>query len=404
MSAWRRIRAAMAIACAAGLAGCVGLQQYNRAPDEYLREVRDPDTGATADLCIIEFDDEGEFWDIDQLRGALETIRRRNAESPDGIVVPVFIHGWKNNADWSRERGDLRRVAREVAKSAAQLQRAPTGHLNRVVGVFIGWRGDVAKGKWSRQLSFWNRLLAADRVASLNLKESLHRIVYEAKLNPESRVVLYGHSMGGRILFTAMSQALVKGASEDGFVGQALPVDLVVLANPANRAVDVARFVDMLKRYRVRRVVEGPGGAPVTANGPLIASITSEADTATGRAFPFGQGIVRLFRSYRTSASPDAPSQGWLAAHTDGHTDFLLSHRASVRDGRVVLDEIPARYNDTPFWVIRTTAEICANHGDIANPRMNELIGLLLETCETYTGGRRPHLISDADGLDPEGR
>ena len=42
-------------------AGCVGLRQYNRTPEDYLRVVRDPATGATADLCIIEFDDEGEF-------------------------------------------------------------------------------------------------------------------------------------------------------------------------------------------------------------------------------------------------------------------------------------------------------------------------------------------------------
>ena len=380
---------------ALGGAGCVGLQQYNQTPEEWVRELRDPETGATADLCIIEFDDEGEFWDVRQLRDAVALIQRRNQECPHGLVVPVFIHGWKNNADWSREKGDLRRIAREVTRSAAHLQsRAATSHPERVVGVYIGWRGDVAKGRLSREATFWNRLLAADRVASLNLKEALYAVMHTTKMNPASKLVMYGHSMGGRVLFNAMSGALIKGTTESGQAGTALPVDLVVLANPANRAVDVARFVDLLKRYHLQLAVDGPDGQPKPCRGPLIASITSEADTATKRAFPFGQGFVRLFRTYREDAPPGQPSQAWLAAHTDGHTDYLLSHRAAVVDGKVVLTEVPGRYNDTPYWVIRVTPEICASHGDLANPRLNELIEQLLEMNDTYAAGGRPRLIS----------
>ena len=384
--------------------GCVGLQPYNRTPAEYLREVRDPASGATADLCIIEFDDEGEFWDARQLRDALALIQRRNQETPGGLVVPVFVHGWKNNADWSREHGDLRRIAREVGRSAAQL--ATASHQNRrVVGVYIGWRGDVAKGRWSRQLTFWNRLLTADRVASLNLKESLYAVMQVTKRNPESKVIMYGHSMGGRILFSALAEALIKGSTLSGENGAALPVDLVVLANPANRAVDVARFVDLLKRYRVRLVVEDSSGHARPVEGPLIASITSETDTATRRAFPFGQGLVRLFRSYREDAPPGQPSQAWLAAHTDGHTDYLLSHRGVIENGRVVLHEVPDRYNDTPYWVIRVTSDICADHGDIANPRLNDLVEQLLELRGTYVAGRRPRLMAESPvwpGAAPE--
>ena len=73
--------------------GCVGMKQYNIKQDEYIRVTRDAETGAEADLCIIEFDDEGEFWDERQLTDTLQLIARRNAESPKGIVVPVYIHG-----------------------------------------------------------------------------------------------------------------------------------------------------------------------------------------------------------------------------------------------------------------------------------------------------------------------
>ena len=384
-------------------AGCVGLRQYNRTPEDYIRAVRDPETGATADLCIIEFDDEGEFWDVRQLRDTVALIHRRNREYPNGIVVPVFIHGWKNNADWSRERGDLQRIAREIAESAGRFHSSTDpGHPGRVVGVYIGWRGDISKEPFSREISFWNRLLAADRVASLNLKEALYAVMHTTKAQPDSKVIMYGHSMGGRILFNAMAEELIKGSTVSGVARAALPVDLVVLANPANRAVDVARFIDVLKRYQVQLVVDGADGRAQPVAGPLIASITSESDTATKRAFPFGQWFVRIFRSYRKDAPPGEPSQGWLASHTDGHTDFLLSHRAAIEDGRVVLREVEGRYNDTPYWVIRVAPAICANHGDIANPRLNELIQQLLDLRETSTVGFRPRLASTPPPLPTE--
>lgn len=72
------------------VSGCVGMRQYNVAQHEYLREVRDKTSGATADLCVIEFDDEGEIWDRRQLVDTLALIDRRNAESPGGIVLSRF--------------------------------------------------------------------------------------------------------------------------------------------------------------------------------------------------------------------------------------------------------------------------------------------------------------------------
>jgi pimeloyl-ACP methyl ester carboxylesterase len=371
------------------------MRHYNRTPEEYLRILHDEQTGAEADLCIIEFDDEGEFWDNRQLVDTLTLIHRRNAESSHGIVVPVFIHGWKNNADWSREDGDLRQIAAEVMASAIRSAAPQNPMPRRVVAVFIGWRGDVLKGAWLKEPTFWNRLLASDRVASsINLKESLTKIILTAKQRSDSKVIMYGHSMGGRIVFNAMATSLIDMSINREAENPVLPVDLVIMANPAVRAVDVARFVDMLKRHDVQLVMRTDGNSMTPVEGPLIVSVTSEADGATKRAFPFGQSFVRLFRSYRKNDAPGRPEQAWLAAHTDGHTDMLLSHRASVVDGQVRIEPVPDRYNDTPYWVIRTTAEICAHHSDINNPRMNELILQLLALRNAYTAACRIRLVA----------
>jgi hypothetical protein len=399
--AWRMGCFALTLKGLLGAAGCVGLRQYHKERAEYLRTCEDPATGATADLCIIEFDDQGGFWDLRQLQDAVALIRQRNAESPNGIVTPVFIHGWKNNADWNMLDGNLRGIAGDLPESASLLQQQGGTHPSRVVGVYIGWRGEIARDPVTRALSFWNRLHAADRMASLHLKEALFSIIAATKERPESKIILYGHSMGGRILFKSIGESLINRSVHASGANHILPVDLVVMANPAISALEVARFVDLMKRHRLQLVVDGPDGEKIPAQGPLIASITSESDYATRRAFPFGQNVTRPFRAYRKDHPPGQPSQAYLAGHTDGHTDMLVSHRAEWVDGKVVLSEVPDRYNDTPYWVIRTTHDICRHHSDIDNPRMNELVRHLLELREAFKAGDRPQLL--ADPLRPAG-
>lgn len=374
------------------LTGCVGLKQYNPTPETYLRRVSDPATGASADLCLLEFDDEGAFWDPDQLRDTVELIRRRNAEYDDGVLVAVFIHGWKSNGEWNERNTYLRRVAQGLEKAAAERLHRSDGFPRHVVGVYIAWRGDVTRGPVLRELSFWNRLFAADRVASLNLKESLHLITQAAKQRENSRVIMYGHSMGGRILFNTLSASLITQSMAGSGPGSLAAVDLVVLVNPAVRAVQVERFVDLLQRYQVRVVEDAPEGGTRVVDVPLIASITSEADWATRVAFPAGQSVVRPFRAYRGDMAPGKPSQGFLASHTDGHTPYLVSHTARVVEGRVQLEPVPEAANQTPCWVIRTTREICQGHADISNPYLDDLIEMLLERRSALRPELNPRL------------
>ncbi len=47
---------------------------------------------ATWDLAIIEFDDHGTFWNLDQLESTLDLIDERNRETESGILVIVYAH------------------------------------------------------------------------------------------------------------------------------------------------------------------------------------------------------------------------------------------------------------------------------------------------------------------------
>ena len=58
-------------------------------------------------VCTIEFDDQGEFWDPEQLESTISHIRDAcNAAVEEGtgpsskteVIVITFIHGWMHNA------------------------------------------------------------------------------------------------------------------------------------------------------------------------------------------------------------------------------------------------------------------------------------------------------------------
>lgn len=221
----------LGVGLAAG--GCVGLHCYNKSPEEYSRRIEVGDRHGAADLAIIEFDDRGELWDLSQLTSAVDTIEQRSATSTNGILVVVYIHGWKHNADWQRERGGLRMFAGQLAETARGL--SPAGELaaDRVVGIYLGWRGRVLRGPLSN-FSFWNRRAAAERVASINMRETLFRVIHAVKSRPQSKVILYGHSMGGMILGKTIGPSLTTLLMLNGEAGTRLPVDMAAASRQAS--------------------------------------------------------------------------------------------------------------------------------------------------------------------------
>jgi hypothetical protein len=393
-----------ALICCALLTACVPHRLYNSEPDQYLRTLEVEAAGAaSAELAIIEFDDRGLLWKREQLEDAVELIRKRNAEAEDGVLVVVYIHGWKNNADPDDPRGALDRFRRSViANAEAQRSESPIA-VNHVVGVFLGWRGDTSDIPIQEQFTFWDRHAAAERLVSLNMRETLFRVMQATKERDGSKCFIVGHSMGGLIVGKTMAPTLTTLLLSSAEQGVDLPVDLVLLQNPALDALASWQFVDFLKRSGARLELRSRDGQVRDAPGPIIASITSESDDATGVAYPVGRSIGNLFASFRTDHPKGAPSQRYLATHAEGHVDFLVSHHAFVRDGEVVIEPVPDAYNDTPFWIIRASREISRDHVDTNNPLISRLIEMLIERNEVYRTDletwivARPLTTSDAD-------
>ena len=264
--------------------GCVGHKIYNSEPEQYLQEVEVSGLeGQSFDLAIIEFADHGLFWKLDQLEDTIDLIERRNAESERGVLVVIYVHGWQQNADPNAPRGSLAIFKEGLADNVAASFVTGEGAADRVIGVFLGWRGKTSQIPIQRQATFWDRRMAAERVVSLNMREALFRIMETTNRRPDSKSLLTGHSMGGLIIGKALTTSLTTLLLSSGQDGTPMPADLVLLMQPAIEALEIAQFIDFLKRSETQLVLRKPSGELVESAGPLIVSITSEADRATGR-------------------------------------------------------------------------------------------------------------------------
>ena len=219
----------------------------------------------------------------------------------------------------------MRSFAGTLAEIRRSFEDRPGPSPTHVVGVYLGWRGDTLDVPGLAQITFWQRLAAAERVASLNMQEALFTLMRATDRNDASRCYVYGHSMGGLIVARSLRPAftsLILDTHEDGF---RVPSDLVALLNPAVDAHEAALFIDFLKRNKVRTRLVKRGDSPTATDtkegGPLFVSITSAADNATGIYFPVGRELETLALAMRRDEPDGMPSQATLRRRAEGHVD-----------------------------------------------------------------------------------
>jgi len=96
-------------------------------------------------LGFVEFDDHGHYYDQRQAEALLQWL---GSDSRPQYVV-VYTHGWHHNAsDTDNNVRRFKESLREIKHRNPQL---------RVVGVYLGWRGETLNVHWLRALTFWNR-------------------------------------------------------------------------------------------------------------------------------------------------------------------------------------------------------------------------------------------------------
>ena len=150
------------------------------------------------------------------MRQVVSEIAKAKAEAKarDTVaVVAVFVHGWKNNA--SEKSGNVWGFRQVLAGLSKSFGKRP------LVGVYIGWRGAVLSPPLLKEFTFFDRQQKSQSVSGGHMVETLLKILQAAKgvdyaepLESSAATVLIGHSFGGAVLETALTQTIVGLQSE----------------------------------------------------------------------------------------------------------------------------------------------------------------------------------------------
>lgn len=244
---------------------------------------RIPESGTSKsieyDLAFIEFQEDGKPYALRrecepqgncvaergvpvrrQSKGQLEALVDHLKTKTSNYVI-VFIHGWRHDASiGDSDVANLRMYAAHAARFISDRAAVDGSYSDmRVTAVYVGWRGARTDENWlartlpggvwlgtaSAILTLFDRKPVSEAVAPSALS-ALRTIEHTLSLDAYSefprkqknKMIVFGHSLGGNMLMTALGDDLVKKVvlHDGGSYMQPVLGDLVVLINPASEA------------------------------------------------------------------------------------------------------------------------------------------------------------------------
>jgi hypothetical protein len=347
-----------------------------------------PKTGC--ELAFIEFGEQGSYQDPSQLQNAVDLIKR----TPRPLVI-TYVHGWHNDAG-SANVAKFSDWLSEISQT--QLIRSSGFHL---IGVYLGWRGEITSVPVVRQLTFYNRKAAAERLASnfdcYDAIAAISQAAREAHGAGEQYTVLIGHSFGGLVVERAVAHAINAEMHGHAAADRSLPADLILMVNPASDSILARQMIAALYSRHTEN------------SRPFLVSLTSTADAATGLAFPLSTSLAattKVFNEVPVPGADQRESERRFYTATPGHNEFLINHEtvklpktiqapgglnalqtnlshnliADVfatdgPNGTLELWQIKQTGNvDVPYWDVKVDPSIIKDHGDIWNRKAQAMM------------------------------
>ena len=288
-------------------------------------------------LGFVEFNDQGQLHDRNQMQAVLDHYYK--IASDNDVLLIVFVHGWHHNA--SPGDNNINKFRNLLSKVSYIEHVGNSESPRKVLGLYVGWRGDSITFPVLTETTFWERKSTAQDVGLQGVTEVLLKMeeITNVKAGIEtdipkplnSRLVVIGHSFGGAVLFTSLQQVLadrfIDSHKNKTYSGDAAGFgDLVLLINPAFEALRFATLYD-ISQHGCRRYMD--------TQLPKLAILTSESDSATSFAFPLGRFFSTLFESHTTLKRKQCTAQGAEVLLVDegkadrntvGHFEPFLTH------------------------------------------------------------------------------
>ncbi|SJM92738.1 Esterase/lipase/thioesterase family lipase [Crenothrix polyspora] len=404
------------------ITGCAANSMYRTAYDtcqltanvdcntHSLQQHTDKVNGTEYLLGFVEIDDQGQWRDRKQMQALIDTLYASAAKQ--SVLINVFVHGWHHNA--APGDSNIEGFKQVLARiSHAESKKIDHKQQRKVIGVYVGWRGESILIPGIKNLTFWDRKNTAQDIGYLGITELLLKLeeianVRNAIAPPiKSRLIVIGHSFGGAVVYSATSQILmsrfVDSQANKGFVDTAKGFgDLVVLLNPAFEALRYAPAFDLAQSRC----------SFFENQTPKLAILTSETDNATGVAFPLGRTLNTFFESHSKVNRNDCGyamtlDEGEADRNTVGHYLPLVSHTltplrgkniahvvsnapikniwsqqksgGSTQFGQTVLTHLKKTVPRSPYLNIRVDKALMDGHNDIFRPEVDGFIDLLIQ-------------------------
>lgn len=404
----------LAALCACAAAGCASNTPYHstgpggtncsKAPtsEECLSSVYQE--FASHDIAFAEFSERGNAFSDQAIAMVLDKVKTQ-AEA-QGVVLVVFIHGWKHNASETDSNvRDFKDAMQTMSGILEKTFKDEKLRSRRLVGVYVGWRGASITLPILEELTFWDRKAVAEELGSGGITRLLLDLDRITAGSANNVMVVIGHSFGGAIVVRAMADVLTERVTNRGPDGRARTFgDGVLVLNPAVEA------------NQALPIVEAALQQPYVPNQlPLFISLSSDADWPTHYAFPAGQTLglatwkqADLQRAhYHDRQAPGEPlllRERHLDATTVGNFAPFLTHRLhgqgqgdalsfslipctdaaegcrpmgwTTLTGQPTIGPLPANY---PLYFIKTDASVMTGHNDIFNQQVRSFVFTVID-------------------------
>lgn len=349
---------------------------------------------------FIEFDDQGQLWDRKQMWDVVGKLAEETGTKE--LLMVVFAHGWKHSAAPGDGNIDtFRNVLAQLTDAEVEIAKLTGSPPREVAGVYLGWRGGSVTVPLLKELTFWDRKNTAEKVGHGGVTEVLSRLEL-VKRDKESiepgrsrtRLVVVGHSFGGAMVHTAVTQIL-----ESRFVRTTGPAgvqsdiagfaDLVVLINPAFEAMQFSPLSDMATER----------GTYFASQLPVMLEMTSEADWATRYAFPAGRWFSTRFEKTRDRQRWNAVTRTQETIVESDTNTTAVGHFKPYRTHRLYPLEDRERAEAKKLTNSESVRLFIQSSADWAHDKPGSKIpfGDVMLERTTTSAGRNPYLLTYVD-------
>jgi hypothetical protein len=313
------------------LAACVPLEPYHAKEDKAANAdgtTPSPQPPNQANDCykadkktcslFVEYDDFGHLFSraqLDEVTATAENVSRNK-----GIVI-VYVHGWHHNArDGDTDVESFHKAIEGIGKLDSDSYKDD----RKIMGIYVGWRGESISVKPFNLLTFWDRKNTAHAVGDGAVFELFRKLANNREKYPESRLVVVGHSFGAAVTYSSVAHSIMDQIIDDPYSepanngstqDQPTRWDMVVLVNPAFEAMQIRPHFELARSRDYGR-----------SQLPHLIIVTSEEDWATKTAFPAGRHLSTTFKKYADSVSPG------MNTTAIGHYIPYVTHQLTVND------------------------------------------------------------------------